>query len=131
MFLLSHRLATAGYCDAKGFNINEAAKKHEAPAVEKALLLDDKKKLRDRENLSKLITIPVEVSCYCMDFPSESIILSGIIDRCVLLIVKLSIQPQNRKILVFLVASHWNNSKHDAYAFQCRQKIACKAAPAI
>lgn len=62
----SHRVAVAGYCNkiykVTTDDVTNATKFKEAPQIDTAKILSDEQTLRERENQSKNITIPVEVS---------------------------------------------------------------------
>lgn len=64
--LLYFRVAVAGYCQriykVPSDDINNATKFKEAPIVDNSNILDDEQTLKDRENQSKYVTIPEEVS---------------------------------------------------------------------
>lgn len=67
MLFFFHRIAVAGYTNkiykVPSDDINEATKYKEAPIVDPSKILSDEQSLRDRENQSKYVTIPVEVNC--------------------------------------------------------------------
>lgn len=68
IFCILHcRVAVAGYCSkiykVPSDDVSNVHKYKEAPIVDKTKILSDDQTLRDRENQSKYISIPVEVSC--------------------------------------------------------------------
>lgn len=82
VWLLYFRVAVAGYCQkiykVPSDDVTNATKFKEAPIVDNSKVLSDEQTLRERENQSKFITIPEEVSfepmhCFCVLFSAETV----------------------------------------------------------
>lgn len=71
---LSCRTPAAGYCSKiyklPSDDVNTANKYKEAPIIDNEKVLTDKQTLRERENQSSLISIPVEVNANQLDSPN-------------------------------------------------------------
>lgn len=72
------RVAVAGYCN-KIYKLptddyQNATKYKEAPIVDNSTILSDEQTLRDRENQSKYVTIPKEVSL--IDTTTDTLVMN-------------------------------------------------------